>query len=264
MAVERIKKGTPCSFDMNPHSVQTHSKWLRNSLVGLSKPRVLDIGCGNGIYEQALSDNCEEMFGIDLDVKALRICREASVSADYIQANAEALPFADSKFDAVMIVEVIEHVEDPLGCLSEVCRVLRPNGVIMITAPNRGYPFMTHGITIGSRWYDTLLGMPFPLVTYLPKAILKRIWSARCYTISELVHALEASGFDPQEGVFFMPAFDGVLSGTSKIPASIRRMAQSISTRFNLRESSWFGSTIAVTAVRKADHRRTGQDSSSG
>jgi hypothetical protein len=80
----------------------------------------------------------------------------------------------------------------------------------------------------------------------------------------ELVHALEASGFDPQEGVFFMPAFDGVLSGTSKIPASIRRMAQSISTRFNLRESSWFGSTIAVTAVRKADHRRTGQDSSSG
>lgn len=90
--------------------------------------RVLDIG---GVRKPVMPG----MFSIaryNLDVTCLNI--QSSANPDVIAA-AEKLPFANGCFDAIICSEVLEHVADPLSALSEIRRVLRPNGTALITVP---------------------------------------------------------------------------------------------------------------------------------
>jgi SAM-dependent methyltransferase len=90
---------------------------------------VLDIGCGdcaaaplvNGAY-----------LGIDLDPDPLT---ESKQVAERIQAVADALPFEDHSFNTVLAMAVLEHVPNPVACLAEARRVLRPGGKLVLTTP---------------------------------------------------------------------------------------------------------------------------------
>lgn len=249
--MEQIKRGTPFSDERNPGTVQMHASWLGSAITCSSHSSVLDIGCGQGVHEKTLVlAGCDRIVGIDVNSDSLVCCRSGNQVGNYVQANGEMIPLKDESFDVVIMVEVIEHIDNQNSCLREIFRVLRPGGRLLVTAPNKGFPFITHGITINERWFDTFLGIPFPLISYLPRAILRRIWSARCYTAREIEAILIAEGFEPRELVFLMPGFDGILPTTSKIPKVFMRRLQSLSHRFNSTESAWFGSTIAVAAVK--------------
>lgn len=163
------------------------------------------------------------------------------------------MPLRDASLDAAMMVEVIEHIADAEKALREVLRVLRPGGKLLITAPNRGFPFLTHGVSIRGRWLDDLMGLPFPMFPYLPKLLLRRIWSARCYTATEFERILTSNGFQVEETVFIMPALDGVSPAMEAMPVRMRRIAQIAVSRFDRRRSSWFGSTIAIVARKGLD-----------
>ena len=81
-----------------------------------------------------------------------------------MKARAEELPFADNFFDIVFLNEVLEHVEDDKRTISESIRVLKVGGKIIIFAPNRLFPFETHGIFIGKKYiFDN-----FPFLNWLP------------------------------------------------------------------------------------------------
>ncbi len=81
-----------------------------------------------------------------------------------VLAVGEALPYPDDHFDLVFSNEVIEHVDDDRATAAEMVRVTRPGGIIVAFAPNRLYPFETHGAYFGKRYVFGNI----PLINWLP------------------------------------------------------------------------------------------------
>jgi 2-polyprenyl-3-methyl-5-hydroxy-6-metoxy-1,4-benzoquinol methylase len=110
-------------------------------LVGRLKAgeRVLDVGCGEGHFAAELARAGVEVVGIDVAAEPLRRARARDPALDLRQVPAEgAWPLEDACFDAVWAGEVIEHVADTAGWLSEVRRVLRSGGSLLLSTPNHG------------------------------------------------------------------------------------------------------------------------------
>jgi len=101
--------------------------------------RVLDMGCGEGRFAAALARVGACPVGIDVAAEPLRRARERHPELDLRQMSAEgAWPLEDASFDAVWAGEVIEHVADTAGWLSEARRVLRSGGSLLLSTPDHG------------------------------------------------------------------------------------------------------------------------------
>jgi SAM-dependent methyltransferase len=105
-----------------------------NALGPLVGRRVLDLGCGKGRFAAHLARLGAEVVGLDLS--AAMLARAAGL--DRVRASARRLPFADGVFDAVVAIEVIEHVGAVDAVLDEARRVLRPGGRLAIVDKNVG------------------------------------------------------------------------------------------------------------------------------
>lgn len=90
--------------------------------------RTLDVGCGRKPYESLFS--ASEYIGLELDTPENRKHKKADV---YYDGN--VFPFSEAEFDSVVIHEVFEHVFHPDRFLSEVRRVLKPGGALLMTVP---------------------------------------------------------------------------------------------------------------------------------
>jgi SAM-dependent methyltransferase len=97
------------------------------------RPRVLDLGCGTGRNLLALQE-IGEPVGLDLEARALELSRGRGARS-LVQASAEALPFLDGCFDAVLALDILEHLDEDLGGAREIGRVLRPGGQLVVFAP---------------------------------------------------------------------------------------------------------------------------------
>lgn len=107
--------------------VEQLSEGIATELGGRSDLAVLDIGCGNKPYLPLFEGVASTYFGVD------------AVDGPAVDAVgvAEALPCEDQSFDVVLCTQVLEHVDDPAQCLSEIRRVLKPGGVVFLS---------THGV----------------------------------------------------------------------------------------------------------------------
>lgn len=141
--------------------------------------RVLIDGCGVGMYVKALLPYANEIYGIDIEPEHLEIAKNTVPQAHLELAAAEQLPYPDNHFALVLSHEVIEHVQDDRAACVEMVRVLQPGGRAVIFAPNRLYPFETHGHYWKGRYH---FGNT-PLINYLPDALRNRLAPhVRAYT----------------------------------------------------------------------------------
>lgn len=99
--------------------------------------RVLDIACGTGYGLEILAAAARAVVGVDADWDAARTA--ASQSRGVILGDGVRLPFPDAAFDAVTSFETLEHVEERDRFLSELHRVLKPDGVCVLSTPNANY-----------------------------------------------------------------------------------------------------------------------------
>jgi ubiquinone/menaquinone biosynthesis C-methylase UbiE len=101
--------------------------------------RVLDVGCGEGRFTTALLDAGVQAVGVDVAEEPLRRARALRPELD-LSLVAPHGPWAlpDASFDAVWAGETIEHVADTQAWLSEVRRVLRPAGELLLSTPAHG------------------------------------------------------------------------------------------------------------------------------
>ncbi|MBI2756946.1 MAG: methyltransferase domain-containing protein [Chloroflexi bacterium] len=123
--------------------------------VELRGKRILDIGCGMGMYVSRLRQYSNDVYGVDVDPE--KIAEASSWLPNLKVAPGELLPFEDNTFDVILLNEVIEHVEDDQKTIQEAYRLLVPGGHIVIYAPNRLYPFETHGFYFAGKYYFRLL-----------------------------------------------------------------------------------------------------------
>lgn len=145
--------------------------------------RVLVDGCGVGMYVGALLPYAEQLYGIDIEREHLEIAAARVPTAHLQLAAAEALPYADAHFDLVLSHEVIEHVQDDRAAVAEMARVLKPGGRAILFAPNRLYPFETHG----HYWRGVYHFGNTPLINYLPDRWRDRLAPhVRAYTARQL------------------------------------------------------------------------------
>lgn len=96
-------------------------------------PRILDVGCGTGANLLMLS-KYGEAEGVDVSEDALAFCRERGLDQVRLGAG-EELPYEDGTFDLVTAFDVVEHMDDDLAGLSEMQRVLRPGGHVLLFVP---------------------------------------------------------------------------------------------------------------------------------
>jgi ubiquinone/menaquinone biosynthesis C-methylase UbiE len=102
-------------------------------------PRVLDVGCGEAHFAAALASHGAEVIAIDVAAEPLRRARSRDRTLDLRRVEPEApLPLEDSSFDVVWAGETIEHVADTAQWLSELRRVLRSGGLLLISTPEHG------------------------------------------------------------------------------------------------------------------------------
>ncbi len=100
----------------------------RRKLVRGLSGRVLEVGTGTGLALPGYPDSVTSVTAIDVDAQALERARRRRPGAQVLEANVQALPFADASFDAVVSCLVFCSVEAPGQALSEIHRVLRPGG----------------------------------------------------------------------------------------------------------------------------------------
>ncbi len=104
---------------------------------------VLDAGCGVGWGTRRLAQaGARRAVGLDLDAPSIDSARErGGGEAEFVRGDLLKLPFDDASFDLVVCFEAIEHVERPEDVLDGLRRVLRPDGILVVSSPNRGvYP----------------------------------------------------------------------------------------------------------------------------
>jgi len=99
---------------------------------------LLDTGCGDGtlaflIKKEGLAQN---VYGVDIDENLLQIAKRRGILVYRVNLEIEKLPFQNEYFDAVLLIDVIEHIINIDNILREIYRVLKKTGVLVLSTPN--------------------------------------------------------------------------------------------------------------------------------
>ncbi|HWZ30421.1 MAG TPA: methyltransferase domain-containing protein [Bryobacteraceae bacterium] len=141
----------------------------------VSGGRVLDLGCGTGYGTAELAPGSRDTIGIDISYDAVQYARlnYPLQNLHFLRGTVTALPIADASVDLITAFEVIEHLEDWPLLISEARRVLHPDGLFLVSTPNRLYytdsrgtegpnPFHVHEFTFAE--FRDALSASFPSV----------------------------------------------------------------------------------------------------
>lgn len=165
-----------------------------NPFAGL---RILDIGCGGGLLSEPMARLGATVVGADAAERNIPVAqvhaRQQGLDIDYRHTTAEALTAQGETFDAILNMEVVEHVADPQAFLTECHNLLKPGGLMICSTINRNpksYMMAIVGAEHIMRW--------------LPKGTHE--WN-KFITPDELFGLMENAGLDPvdKKGFVFNP-----------------------------------------------------------
>ena len=156
------------------HSDHSFVDELANALKLSLDPgsKVLEVGCGGGHSAAYMARLGFDVTAIDFSTVAIEAARGNYREVNFVVGDATDLKFKDSDFDAVVAIEMIEHLEDPKKFLEEAARLLRPGGNLFIKTPNR----LLHDL-------------------YYRKNERISLWHPSVMSASELMKLLDSAGF---------------------------------------------------------------------
>jgi SAM-dependent methyltransferase len=197
----------------------------------LSGKRVLDVGCGVGMYTAAFLRESPHVFGVEVEHERALKAREQASGVS--QAVGEHLPFPDGAFDVVFSHEVLEHVDDDQACVAEMVRVTRspepvegrPGGRIVVFVPNRLYPFETHGIF----WRGRYCFGNIPLVNWLPTLLRNRLAPhVRAYTARGLRRLFDGLPVRVVHHAVIFPGYDNIVARRAALGRILRAITYAL------------------------------------
>lgn len=182
--------------------------------------RILDIGCGGGLLSEPMARLGATVVGADAAERNIPVAQvhaeQSDLSIDYRHTTAENLAEAGEEFDAVLNMEVVEHVADPAAYLQACQELLKPGGIMICSTINRNpksYMMAIVGAEVVMRW--------------LPRGT--HDWK-KFITPDELYDLIRGAGLDPvdRKGFVFNPiAWNWRLSdrdlSVNYVTASVKR-----------------------------------------
>ncbi len=187
------------------------------------KGRVLENGCGVGMYVEHLSPYACQVVGLEYDFERARAARQRP--AQVVSAAGEHLPFPGGAFDLILSHEVLEHVQDDRAAACEMVRALRPGGRLVIFVPNRGYPFETHGIFWRGKYHFGNI----PLVNYLPPRWRNRLAPhVRVYGWNDLEKLFSGLPVHFVSQTVIFGAYDNLIRRSPALGKFLRGMLQAL------------------------------------
>lgn len=183
--------------------------------------RVLVNGCGLGAYLIRLAEDAQEAVGLDIEFDRALAARQKTPLV--MCAAGEHLPFPTDCFDLVLSHEVLEHVQDDSLVITEIIRVLRPGGRLVLFCPNRGYPFETHGIYVRGHYRFGNI----PLVNYLPRPWRNHLAPhVRIYSRADLLRLFSGLPVLFIQKSFLFGAYDNIIARWPAVGKSLRFILQ--------------------------------------
>jgi ubiquinone/menaquinone biosynthesis C-methylase UbiE len=110
----------------------TYTRALHHLGIGADEERVLDVGCGTGVFLREAADRGATVAGLDASDALVTIARERVPAADLHVGDMEALPFADDAFDIVTGFCSFFYADDMTRALREAARVTKPDGIVLV------------------------------------------------------------------------------------------------------------------------------------
>lgn len=194
--------------------------------------RILDVACGAGLLSLPLAARGYRVEGVDLSEGSLEVARRRvpeGADATFRVGDATALDADDGTYDAVLLYDMLEHVEDQRGVVAEAARVVRPGGLVLVSTFNR----------TPLAWLLAVQGFRF-VVREAPDHIhVLRLFLPP----SELEAMMAEVGLDVEETVGSRPRFDGAL-----LRSVLRRR---VDPAFSFRTSRSLAVGYMATAVRR-------------
>jgi SAM-dependent methyltransferase len=119
------------------HEAMKHSNRQILSLLGPAKSRrMLDVGCGSGTFLADARDAGWAMSGLEINAEFPEFCRKELGVEDVKVGLVSDPPFSAASFDAVAMLDVLEHMYDPVVSVTQCARLLKPGGVLVVKSPN--------------------------------------------------------------------------------------------------------------------------------
>lgn len=162
---------------------------------------LLNVGCSDGTFERMLSARFRRIVGVDINPAEIEAAKaNAPKNASFVVADAQKLPFDSGAFDVVVCSEVLEHIENDLKAVDEMLRVLKQGGRLVLTVPQKNYPFTYDPV---NAVLEFLAGRHLPL----------GVWGygdERVYTEASIRALLEKAGFKLKKMRFLSHYFLGL------------------------------------------------------
>jgi 2-polyprenyl-3-methyl-5-hydroxy-6-metoxy-1,4-benzoquinol methylase len=142
---------------------------------------VLDIACGEGYGSDLLAGFASNVIGVDISNEAIIHAKEKYKKAnlEYKQGSCDAIPLVDSSIDVVVSFETIEHHDKHEAMLSEIKRVLKPSGILIISSPEKhehtdilGYNNPYHVKELYRHEFDNLISRYFKNMEYYGQRVI--------------------------------------------------------------------------------------------
>ena len=185
--------------------------------------KVLVDGCGLGAYLSRLVPLSGLAVGLDIELP--RVQESYEFTPNVFCAAGEYIPSASDSFDLVFSHEVLEHVQDDRKAISEMVRVLKSGGRIVLFCPNRGYPFETHG----HYWKGKYHFGNTPLINWLPRAWRNKLAPhVEVYTRKDLERLFEGLPVKYVEQRTIFGAYDNIIERKPRFGKVLRSALQAL------------------------------------
>lgn len=223
---------------------RSSKRMLRGLVADSPALHILDVGCGTGLNASFLAKSGHSIVGVDVSEVAVERFCSAGFDGIVCDVASEKLPFPDDSFDLVYASEVIEHCVDTPSFLSQLFRVVKPGGMLMLSTPNSAFwPYRILGV-LG----QTSSEYQHPgHVRFFSLRSLSRAIESAGFTIADVsarhMYLLLGSGFDAFEPALRLLRFE-----------KERRFATGGHfwqlSRFAARANGFWADTLFVTAAK--------------
>lgn len=168
---------------------------MKKTLELATGPRILDVGCGDGLLTKILAEHFEYVIGVDGSEEKISLAKKIAPQVEFHTSLFEDFE-AVERFDSIIMINILEHIDDPVLFLEKAKNMLNPKGRVIIFVPN--------ALSLNRR-IGKLMGLIENYYELTPNDI--KVGHRRFYDRDALIRDIEESGLRCYEvgGIFLKP-----------------------------------------------------------